>query len=581
MPKDHAHFPLPWALVSGAIALLPACGGGATEAPLPQLTVATPGMLLSCTDLATKAAFANATIGSAVLVPQGGLSIAGVSTPAPEHCLVKGEMNRRISTVDGNTYAIGFEMRLPTAWNGRYFYQANGGIDGSVVTATGPNSGGGPTSTALNMGFAVLSSDAGHSSPAPFWGLDPQARLDYGYQAVGTLTPMAKSLIKTAYGKAPDRSYLGGCSNGGRHAMVAAARYGDQYDGILAGAPGFHLPKAATAQLWKVQQYASIATTTVASGADAGQPDVTSAVTPAEFGMLGARIVAKCDALDGVTDGIVSDVKACQASFNIQTDVPTCSGARDGSCLSSAQKTVLSKIFAGAKNSKGESTYAPFYYDPGVAGSNYAFWHYTAATQLDPGAVAFIFTTPPSTVQSFVASTGLKYGLAFNLDTDYAKVFATDAVYKESPWSYMTPPSETSLATLKGRGGKLLVYHGTADPIFSAADTSAWYDALQIAHGGKADSFARYFMVPGMNHCAGGPATDQFDMLNQLVNWVEKGQVPDSVVASARGAGANIVNVEVPASWSPARSRPLGAYPKVARYKGSGDVEVASNFICQ
>ncbi|MDZ7882450.1 MAG: tannase/feruloyl esterase family alpha/beta hydrolase [Mycobacterium sp.] len=196
------------------------------------------------------------------------------------------------------SHAIGFEMRLPTAWNGRYYYQANGGIDGSVVTATGPVGGGSPTTNALQMGFAVLSSDAGHNISAPWWGLDPQARLDYGHhQAVGSLTPMAKNLIKTAYGKAPDRSYLGGCSNGGRHALVGAARYADQYDGILAGAPGMHLPKAAMAQMYKVQQYASIATSTVATGADAGQPDITSAVTPAEFKLLGARIVAKCDAL--------------------------------------------------------------------------------------------------------------------------------------------------------------------------------------------------------------------------------------------------------------------------------------------
>jgi Tannase and feruloyl esterase len=321
-------------LLTGSALALSACGGSG-EPPLPNLSAATPGTLVSCTDLATKAVLANTTIASATLVAAGGLAVTGVTTPMPEHCLVKGEMNRRTSAVDGKSYAIGFEMRLPTAWNGRYFYQANGGIDGSVVTATGPVGGGAPETNALQMGFAVLSSDTGHSG-APWWAIDPQARLDYGYQAVGTLTPMAKNLIKTAYGKTPDRSYFGGCSNGGRHALIAAARYSDQYDGILAGAPGFHLPKAATAQLWKVQQYASIATSTIATGANAGQPDITSAVTPAEFQLLGKQITAKCDALDGVTDGMVSDVKACQAAFNIQTDVATCTGTRDGTCLTSA-----------------------------------------------------------------------------------------------------------------------------------------------------------------------------------------------------------------------------------------------------
>jgi feruloyl esterase len=145
----------------------------------------------------------------------------------------------------------------------------------------------------------------------------------------------------------------------------------------------------------------------------------------------------------------------------------------------------------------------------------------------------------------------------------------------------MTPPNETDLSKLRHRGAKLMVYHGSADGIFSAADTATWYDALQTANAGNATDFARYFVVPGMNHCSGGPATDQFDMLSQLVNWVEgKSAAPDSVVANARGTGANVVNAEVPATWSAARSRPLCAYPKVARYKGSGDIESASSFTC-
>jgi len=128
----------------------------------------------------------------------------------------------------------------------------------------------------------------------------------------------------------------------------------------------------------------------------------------------------------------------------------------------------------------------------------------------------------------------------------------------------------------------MLVYHGTSDPIFSSDDTTAWYDALRAANGGDAANFARFFRVPGMNHCAGGPATDQFDALTPLVDWVEKGQAPDQLLAAARGAGnAGGANADVPASWSAARTRPLCAYPKVARYKGSGDVEQASNFTCQ
>ena len=578
----------------GTAALVTACGGDGSndvvaEPALPLLSEAKPGTLLSCTDIATKATFANTTISSATLVAAGDIAISMNSVPvayaAPEHCLVKGEMNRRTSTVDGASYAIGFEMRLPTAWNGRYLYQANGGIDGSVTTASG-TFGGVPENNknALAMGFAIISSDAGHQPPAPFFGLDPQARLDYGYQAVGTLTPMAKNLVKVAYGRLPDRSYIGGCSNGGRHTMVAATRYANEYDGFLVGSPGFHLPKAAVEQLWKVQQYASIATGTIASGADAGQPDISTAVTAEEFKLVGAAILAKCDTLDGVKDDIVSDVAACQAKFDIKTDVPTCAAgaARDGTCLTSAQQNVLINIMAGSKNTNGETNYSNFWFDPGIAQENWRKWHYSESTSKDPGGVAFIFNTPPMAKADFLATTGLQFGLNANIATKFANIFATDSTYAESPWSFMTPKDESNLKTLRSRGAKLLAYHGSGDGVFSLADTVKWYDSLQPATAATTDEYARLFVVPGMGHCtAGGPATDQFDALTSLVNWVEKGQAPDQLIAKARGTGANLVNTELPASWSATRARPLCPYPKVARYNGTGDIESASSFSCK
>ncbi len=226
---------------------------------IPHLSPARPGTLQDCHKLADFA-YPNTQITGVQLVPAGTLTNAG--KPIGEHCLVQGKMNQRVSPVDGQTYAIGFEMRLPTQWAGRFLYQANGGLDGSVAPAVG-NFVGGQLQSGLQMGFAVLSSDAGHnSSQNPLFGLDPQARLDYGYQAVGTLTPMAKRLVKAAYGRGPDRSYFAGGSNGGRHTMVASTRYADQYDGFLAIAPGFNLPKAAVAQMWGAQQYAKVATST-------------------------------------------------------------------------------------------------------------------------------------------------------------------------------------------------------------------------------------------------------------------------------------------------------------------------------
>jgi feruloyl esterase len=561
------------AFVSTTVA---ACGGGSDDqsASLPQLSAASPASLAgTCDALAAKLAFANTTYTSVKDVPAGTLTIAGKAVP--EHCVIEGMMNQRVSSVDGKTYAIGFEMRLPLAWNGRFFYQANGGLDGNVIPATGVISGGGPLNNALNMGFAVISSDAGHSSSQnPLFGLDPQARLDYGYQAVANLTPMAKQVIKTAYGKGPDRSYFEGCSNGGRHAMVAAARYAADYDGIIAGDPGVHLPKAAIGEMWSAQQFAKVATATTASGL----PDITTGLTAAERQMVASRIIAKCDALDGATDGMVHDIKACQANFDLARDVPTCSAnTRDGSCLTSAQKDALGNVFSGARNSAGTALYASFPYDAGISGSGWAQWKQSNSITLDPGAAAFTFTTPPQSAS--ILSQLSAYALNFSMDTDAPRIFATSGVYSESSWSFMTPPDETNLSVLKSRGAKLIVYHGTSDPVFSSNDTTDWYQRLMTANGGDASNFARLYTVAGMNHCSGGPAADQFDMLTPMIAWVEQGKAPDSIVATARDAGNALPNPEVPADWGSNRTRPLCAYPKVARYKG-GDINSASSFAC-
>ncbi|KAB7778350.1 tannase/feruloyl esterase family alpha/beta hydrolase [Xanthomonas sp. LMG 12459] len=528
----------------------------ASPAPLQQ----------SCDALASRLAYPGTRFTAVRSVAASALQVAG--QPIGAHCQVTGLMHERVGS-DGQSYAIGFEMRLPAAWNGRFFYQANGGLDGNVVPALGDIGGGGQRDNPLRMGFAVISSDAGHSNAQnPLFGRDPQARLDYGYQAVQALTPMAKRVVQIAYGKAPDYSYFGGCSNGGRHGMVAAARDAQDYDGILVGDPGFHLPKAAIADLAAAQQLAALA----------GGSDTRSGLTVAERSLVAERIVATCDALDGVRDGMVQDVLACQRRFDLNRDVATCGSAgRTGQCLTPAQKRALGAIHAGARNSAGTPLYAPFPYDPGIASGDWAGWRQDASLTLVPGSVAFGFVTPPE--DPAVLQDLKRYALQFDMDRDAPKIFATAGAFGESAWSYMTPPNETRLTTLKKRGGKLLIYHGTGDGIFSFADTAAWYDRLRTADTDAA-SYARLFAVPAMAHCAGGPATDQFDALTPLVAWVEQGQAPDAIVASARGSGSAAPNAEVPANWSSQRSRPLCPYPQVARYVG-GDVEAASSFVCR
>jgi pimeloyl-ACP methyl ester carboxylesterase len=553
--------------VAGAL-LLSACGGDSDAARLPQLAAATGATLASCADLATRITFPDTTISAANAIAAGALTVAG--KPVPAHCQVTGQMFRRVSPVDGKSYAIGFEIRLPNNWNGRFFYQANGGIDGSVVTATGGIGGGGPLDNALNMGFAVISSDTGHGSPNPAFGIDPQARLDYGYQAVGKLTPMAKNVIQVAYGKGPERSYFGGCSNGGRHTMVAASRFADQYDGFLVGDPGFRLPLAAIANIAGGKAYAALAST---------PGDLSTGFTTAERALVSNAVLAKCDALDGAADGLVQDTGACQAAFNLERDVPTCTATRNGTCLSAAQKTAIGGLFAGATTETSSRIYSSFPYDAGLATAGWASWKFSSPIERDAGAVGLIWQVPPEDPATF---NGLNFVMTGNLATMLAKVNATNGVYLETAMSFMIPPSPSNLGKLKNRGAKMMVYHGTSDPIFSSDDTTAWYEALRAANSGDASNFARFFRVPGMNHCSGGPTADQFDMLTPLVNWVEKGQAPDSVLASARGAG-NIggVNTDLPAAWSATRTRPLCAYPKVAKYKGSGSIEDAASFSCQ
>ena len=548
-----------------AAAALAGCDDGTSDIGL--LPAANPGTLATCESLPTAYSASGLVLTSATRVAAGTLTVGG--QPVGAHCLVVGKLNERVSPVDGQTYAIRFEMRLPQAWNGRFLYQANGGLDGNVNPAVG-GFGGGPADNALRKGFAVVSADAGHTAAQnPLFGLDPQARLDFGYQAVAKLTPVAKGLVTSAYGRAADRSYFAGCSNGGRHALVATTRYPTDYDGILAGAPGWQLPKAAVANIFGAQRYASVAS---------NPADISTGFTVAERQMVSAQVVAKCDALDGATDGMVQDSAACQGKFSLATDVPTCAGARDGTCLSAAQKTAIAPIFSGATTSDGKSFYSSFPYDSGHGAAGIAFWEFTAPVALDSGAVGFVMGSPPQNAATF---NGPAFALTANIDTLVASITATSGQYSESGMAFMSPPNPSNLDTLRRRGGKVLVYHGLSDPIFSADDTKAWLKAVKATHP-DADEFARYFPVPGMGHCSGGPATDQVDLLAPLVAWVEQGIAPERIVATARGAGnAGGVNTDLPSSWAANRTRPLCPWPQVARYKGTGSLEAEASFDCR
>ena len=290
----------------------------------------------------------------------------------PEHCVLRARVDDRTGS-DGRAYAIRFEMRLPTAWNGRFLHQGNGGSDGEVKPAVGDISGthasGGVP--ALARGFAVLSSDSGHSGADPAnaalglaagvaFGLDPEARRDYGYAADIRLAPIAKEILQAQYGRKPDFSYYGGCSNGGRHAMVAASRMPEEYDGYLAGNPGFDLPRAALQHAWDAQSFVK------------ADPDIRKAITRDDAALVSRRITAACDKLDGVEDGLTANLAACQKAFSFDSLVCAEGGSAD--CLPKGKVEALKASFAGPHNSKGDSLYADWPVDGGVGPGNWRMW---------------------------------------------------------------------------------------------------------------------------------------------------------------------------------------------------------------
>lgn len=492
----------------------------------------------------------------------------------PAHCWVTGALNERTGS-DGQPYAIGFELRMPARWNRGFFFQGGAGMDGFILPAGGVTFNG---TGALNLGYAVTSMDGGHRGGAVF-GFDPQARIDYGYNAIGMLTPVVKQIIAKFYGTMPERSYFVGCSNGGRQALVSAARFADQFDGILAGDPGFNLPKAAVQSAWNTQQFLSVSPN-----------KIKNAFRIDEMKTVGQQVLAKCDGLDGAQDGMVFDTAGCQAAFDLQRDVPTCSGARTGSCLTVQQKKALQNVMSGARNSRGEPLYADFPWDPGIAaaasgGESWRAWNLENAMLGGPSFIAtatislpYVFVTPPVDLRKTppVNKAVADYLANFDFDVDAPKIEQTSGPFTESAMSFMTPPNPTHLNALRSRG-KLIVFHGLADPIFSSSDTVRWYEGLRRDMPG-AEDFARLFLVPGMGHCGGGMALGSFDLFGALVEWVERGNAPESVVA--RRAAAK--NPDFPQSWSPERTRPLCAYPKHAVWTpGASDLESASSFHCE
>jgi feruloyl esterase len=500
----------------------------------------------------------------------------GPQVTLPAHCEAFGVMHERKGRFD-QAYAIHFHIRLPAVWNARMVFQGGGGSNGVVGDALAPVSADGPVAAA--RGYAVVSQDSGHDNAVNndaehngtlSFGFDPQARSDYGHTSLKATADAAKAVIRAYYGRAPRYSYFVGCSKGGQEGMTFAQYYPDEFDGIIAAAPGFSLPRAAVAEAWDVQAFAALA-------ADGGKvrPDALHKVfSDGDFALVRTAILEACDDGDGLKDGIVGDFMRCTDDKVLpQLRVRQCAGAKADGCLSSAQIAALAQVVGGARTRTGRPLYAPWAWPSGVAGNDWRMWKIGSADGRIPPlnvilggpSLASVFTIPPTALGDLQSI--LDYQLRFDFDRDAGKIYAVAEPFARSAWADVASRS-TDLAAFKAHGGRLIVPHGESDPVFSIKDTIDWWTEIDARNNGRAADFVRVFPVPGMCHCGGGQATDRYDMFTALVAWVEHGRAPDAIAATA---GAN-------SPW-PGRQRPLCAYPEVARYTG-GDTEKAASFAC-
>jgi hypothetical protein len=482
-------------------------------------------------------------ITSATLMPE--------TSSLPEHCRVQGKINPRIG-VNDTPFAIGFEVRLPAKWSGRFFFQGGGGNDGSYTNATGsPGNGGRAT---LARGFVTVKSDGGHTGgSAAGFGFDPQARVDHAYNAWDKTTVTAKAISSLYYGRMPDRSYFAGCSGGGRQGMMFTQRFPEYYDGVIAGAPAMSVATGASISVaWEAQTYNAIAPV------DAGGNHILSqAFSNSDLTLVANTILQECDSLDGVADGSINNVLECK----FDPAALQCTGEKNATCLSAQQVAALKKGFGGPYNSAGQPLYITWPYDTGIGASGWRMWKLGTSATSTPNAAFFTLMQDAIRNEFFTPADPTFSILNFNFDTDPARMAAFGELY--DTWK------NAELSAFKAHGGKLLIHHGVSDPIFSANESMDYYNRLAAANHGpvQAGAFARLFLVPGMNHCGGGPATDQYDTVSAMINWVENGNAPDKLIASG-------------SSFS-GRTRPLCPYPSFARYIGEGSIEDANNFVCE
>jgi hypothetical protein len=454
---------------------------------------------------------------------------------APAYCRVTGLISPEVA----------FEVSMPDKWNGRFYMIGNGGLAGDALDNAGRVT---QRNGALKLGFAFAQTNTGHDAgkePSGTFVLsNPQKAIDYAYRAVHLTAVTTKEITKQYYGKPVSHAYWNSCSNGGRQGLIEAQRFPEDFDGVLANAPWVDQTGFTIGAMWNQQALSD------------------AAVTPAKLAMVAEKVMGKCDAIDGLKDGLIDDPRKC--NFDPVRDVPACKAGVDGTdCLTPAQAAAIKKVYSGPSSS-GKPFFTGFMPGseaviPGANGANSGWMNLIVSAQptgkpadfnLAEGIMRYLVLKPPQVNYDYKT---------FNFDRDIPLL---------DDWGKLADAKNADLSKFKNRGGKLLVTHGWADGVLEPMMSVNYYEKAVATNGPQTGNFFRLFMVPGMAHCSGGIGPDRNDAMTAMINWVEKGKAPASIMAS------RVVNNQV------VRTRPLCAYPQVARYSGKGSIDDAANFQC-
>jgi len=481
----------------------------------------------STCDNLSKLSLPNVTITSAQNVAAGAFTPPASPGPGqPNMALFQGlpAFCRVMATLTPSSDSdIKMELWLPTSgWNNDFQAIGNGGWNGTM--------GYGPLAEGVKKGFATAGTDTGHQGGSASFAMGhPEKLTDFAYRAVHEMTVTSKAIIQNFYGSAPHYSYWNGCSTGGRQGLKEAQKFPSDFDGILAGAPANYQTHLHVWSVWVAQQMNKT-------------PD---SYLPAEkLAVLHKAVVAACDANDGVKDGLLNDPTKCH--FDPKTI--ECKGEDLPNCLKPAQVAAVRAIYAGPKNSSGKEIFPSF--EPGSE----LGWGLLAGQQA-AGVATDSFT--------YVVYKNPQWDWhTMNLDSDVTQI--------EKTYASLIDATDPNMKAFFAHKGKLLLYHGWSDQAIAPLNTVNYYSSVVKNLGGeaKASNDVRLFMVPAMAHCGGGEGPNTFDRVAAIQQWVEQGKAPETMIASHETKG----NVD--------RTRPLCAYPKVARYNGTGSTDDAANFTC-